>query len=168
MFSYSPYSPFDRTDADYLCALADERAARAQYQAALRAQEEAQARAARAARARQAAAPYSSFLDDDDYDGYTSGYVDYDAARRRAFLEEQRRAVLEEQRRAELERARLEEQRRKLIEEERLRRLLAEEQRQREQQFAFDPLSQAFGWRAPRTEDEGLVCRRAARPDVAD
>ncbi|KAI0354306.1 hypothetical protein OH77DRAFT_1426391 [Trametes cingulata] len=63
--SYSSY-PSSSSDAEYLRALAEERAAREQYAAARRAQEEARQRAARARAARRAyAAPYSSFHDED-------------------------------------------------------------------------------------------------------
>ncbi|KAJ8481996.1 hypothetical protein ONZ51_g5628 [Trametes cubensis] len=62
----TPYT--SSSDADYLRALAEERAAREQYAAARRAQEEARQRAARARAARRAyAAPYNSYHDD-EYD----------------------------------------------------------------------------------------------------
>ncbi|KAI0632965.1 hypothetical protein C8Q77DRAFT_1120700 [Trametes polyzona] len=63
--SYPSY-PSSSSDAEYLRALAEERAAREQYAAARRAQEEARQRAARARAARRAyAAPYSSYHEDD-------------------------------------------------------------------------------------------------------
>ncbi|KAI0369259.1 hypothetical protein BV20DRAFT_968119, partial [Pilatotrama ljubarskyi] len=63
--SYPSYPP-SASDAEYLRALAEERAAREQYAAARRAQEEARQRAARARAARRAyASPYSSFHDED-------------------------------------------------------------------------------------------------------
>ncbi|KAL7278690.1 hypothetical protein ACG7TL_007692 [Trametes sanguinea] len=62
------YPSSSSADAEYLRALAEERAAREQYAAAKRAQEEARQRAARARAARRAyAAPYNSFHDD-EYD----------------------------------------------------------------------------------------------------
>ncbi|CDO68784.1 hypothetical protein BN946_scf184989.g50 [Trametes cinnabarina] len=62
------YPSSSSADAEYLRALAEERAAREQYAAAKRAQEEARQRAARARAARRAyAAPYNSFHED-EYD----------------------------------------------------------------------------------------------------
>lgn len=150
-FGYSGYSPSD----EYAQALAEERAARAQYAAALRAQEEARKRAARARLAQQTyTSPYNSYLPDamDDYDddnfltghSFPSSYgLGASPQQRRAYLEGQRRRELME-REQERERQRLLEQRQrealeeerqlKLQEEEELQKRLLEEQQLREQQ----------------------------------
>ena len=149
-YVYSPPSAYGRPDTTYLQALAEEEAARRQYQQALREQENARSRAARARLARQVfespyeSPSYDSYLaDDDDYSyGYGprvgraaySPYSDHShlsAQEQRAYLQERQR--LEQQRRLEaLEREREKERQRVIaLEEERRRRLLEEERRRR-------------------------------------
>ncbi|KAI0791001.1 hypothetical protein C8Q75DRAFT_732618 [Abortiporus biennis] len=138
-YGFSGYSPSD----EYTRALAEERAARSQYAAALRAQEEARQRAARARLARQAFTPYSPYnsYSSDDYDDLDEGsYTPRSPYDIMGFgmSPQQRRALAQEQRRREqlqLERERIleEERRQKLLEEERQRKLMEEEEeRQRE------------------------------------
>ncbi|OBZ75035.1 hypothetical protein A0H81_05456 [Grifola frondosa] len=151
MFNYFPYSshPSSPHDAEYLRALAEERAARQQFVAAQRAQEEARARAARARATRQAySSPYNSYLSDlENHDlgledrgfglpmmptGF--GFDPYASARQRALVEEQRRReLLEEQQRNEMLELEREKERERL-EEERVRRLLHEERLREEEE----------------------------------
>lgn len=134
--SYSPY------DAAYARALAEERAARNQYAAALRAQEEARQRAARARLARHAyasASPYTSYLPDDDEDTYTTypgQSVPAGYASAYGLSPQQRRALAELEREREKQQrlAQIDEERRRLFaaaEQERQRRLLEEEERRK-------------------------------------
>ncbi|EIN05927.1 hypothetical protein PUNSTDRAFT_127808 [Punctularia strigosozonata HHB-11173 SS5] len=141
-YGYSAYRPSDNA---YLRALAEERAAQQQYEAARRAEQEARERAARARLAQERLGQlghghgqqWSAYLDDDEDDGYGYGsgytpnpYTSFGySPRERAYLEEQRRRQemlerLERERERERERLlqeqRLQEQQREL---ERLRRL---------------------------------------------
>ncbi|EKM52673.1 uncharacterized protein PHACADRAFT_198720 [Phanerochaete carnosa HHB-10118-sp] len=163
-FNYEPISmpqyaygtPYhSRNDRQYLQTLAEEAAARRQYEQALREQEEARTRAARARLARQTFGnpSYDSYLDDDNDDEYDyglgpssrtarSGYSAYPGhsyltpqeqhalIQERQRMEQQRR---EQRRRIEaIEREReMERQRTRVLEEERKRRLLEEERRRR-------------------------------------
>jgi hypothetical protein len=137
----SRHPSYGRGDPYYWQAVAEEEAARRQYEEALREQAEARSRAARARYAQQGyESPYNSYLDDDDdYDygyaprGRTGGYgvsPYLSPQEQRALLERQR---LEEQRRrlAALEREREQERiRLRAMEEERRRRAILEEQEQ--------------------------------------
>ncbi|KAH9837728.1 uncharacterized protein C8Q71DRAFT_754191 [Rhodofomes roseus] len=175
MFGYNPYgaysSPYSygraspsysSPDADYLRALAQERAAQEQLLAARRAQEEARQRGERARLARPGygiPSQYNPIYDDlDDYenhDSYDGGFMPYggfsgyspSARQRRAMMEQERQRALQREverreRERELERLRLEEvkrqleeERRRLMEEERRQRIREGELRRREQEY---------------------------------
>lgn len=172
-YGYSRYTPPN----EYARALAEERAARNQYIAAVRAEEDARRRAAEA-RARQAyISPYeipprSSYLpveyDDDDLD--EDSYLPQ-ASYGYDLFPQRRRALLAERRRRELERARvLEEQRqRQVLEEAHRQRLLEEEaQRQRDvddslqgdvdqRQNLLEQIYDSLGLRAPYSDQAQSV-----------
>ncbi|KZT07014.1 uncharacterized protein LAESUDRAFT_758832 [Laetiporus sulphureus 93-53] len=154
--SYGARPSYHDADAEYLRALADERAAREQLIAARRAQEEARQRAA-AAHARQSRAPYFSprptyvepgydidYEDHDAYDGglgALNGLYDYggispypELRGRRAMMGEQRRQTLERERERQREREREEQRMREEVEREQERRKLEEERKALEQE----------------------------------
>ncbi|TCD68543.1 hypothetical protein EIP91_010468 [Steccherinum ochraceum] len=152
MFSYRPAYTYSPYDAGYAQALAEERAARAQYAAALQAQEEARNRAARARQLREAyasASPYNSYLSDDcdvSDEEYPPAYYSgshpfrptYGYASAHGLSPQQRLALAALEREREQQKlAELEEQRRRqaAVEAERRRQAVEEETRRRLAEF---------------------------------
>ncbi|KIP02187.1 hypothetical protein PHLGIDRAFT_305846 [Phlebiopsis gigantea 11061_1 CR5-6] len=177
-YVYSPSSAYGRPDPTYWQALAEEEAARRQYQQALREQEDARNRAARARLARQVfespyeSPSYDSYLAEDDDSSYGYGprtgraaYLDnpyLSPQQQRAYLRERQRS--EQQRRLEaLEREREKERQRIVaLEEERKRRLLEEERRRRIMLEEEERQRRREEERQRREDDEYL--RRQASP----
>lgn len=188
MFGYNPYgaysSPYgygrvspsySSPDADYLRALAQERAAQEQLLAARRAQEEACQRAERARLAQSRyglPSGYNPLYEDyEDHDSYDGGYIPYGfgdyalpSHQRQAALQRERQRALQRERererfRLEEEKRQLEEEKKMLVEEERRQRLRAEELKRREQEYQrqrarqLDPLFGPFGWMPDEEED---------------